>query len=323
MIITRNQPEHGNLLPSAFNTIAALPEAELHHEDHGIRHPASSYSTSLRLIALQWLKFLAHLEKMKSDYRWEGKTSTASETAEQYAQLLHRLHEHHDACCAVIRSVCPPNRAKPNRVDALYLENAGLPGWRSFRDATRGYREAHLGVIVNNLKHRQGELRPLSFLSATEFRPGFYLLDVLKSGIVGPNRELHSGGNTAFSFARDQLIHLWWLYRIGDLLTSALTAVSTELHLASLTTSAQDCAGLPWIEMLAKLAALEPAYFPDELAKPRPLALLSACTATFSIQFPAKAKGIPVNTTGLTVQTEHTCDRAYLTLKVPYFGYMS
>lgn len=107
--------------------------------------------------------------------------------------------------------------AKATQIDTQFLDKAKPAGWKQFRDATREYRENHIGLIVNTLKHKQGELCPIYFQSPIEFRPGYYLRDVLPGEAMGPSRELHSGGNTAFSFARDMLVHLWWLYRIGDL----------------------------------------------------------------------------------------------------------
>ncbi|OIQ67785.1 hypothetical protein GALL_506340 [mine drainage metagenome] len=294
----------------------------LRHDDHGIRHPASAYSTSLRLIALQWIKFLDQLEKLRAEYLWEGKTTSATVATAEYAQLLHRLNEHQDACYAVLRAVCPPDRAKPNHVDANFLEKAKLPGWKKFREATRAYREDHVGLIVNNLKHRQGELSSISFQSPVEFRPGYFLRDVLQTGVIGPSRKLHSGGNTAFSFARDQLMHLWWLYRIGDLLTSTLTTVVSQLFQRVIVVTTKSPGSLPWNGLLSRLSALKPEYYPDELKKPQPLAFLSVQPSTFSIEFPSKARGIPLNAVNLRISTDLTVDCNYPSNKMPYFGHM-
>ena len=214
------------------------------------------------------------------------------------------------------------DRAKPNRVDANYLDKAKLPGWKQFRDATKAYREDHVGLIVNNLKHRQGELSFVSFQSAVEFRPGYFLRDVIQNDVIGPSRKLHSGGNTAFSFARDQLLHLWWLYRIGDLLSNTLSTVVSQLFGRTLDIKSNSPGGLPWNDLLSRLAALKPEYYPDELKKPQPLAVLSLKPSIFSIEFPSKARGIPLNPQGLRVSSDLIIDGNYPTNKMPYFGHM-
>lgn len=322
MLIVRRESDAGNLLPTAYNVIAALPERLLFHSQHDLRHPESAYSTSLRLISLQWMKFLDHLDNLRTEYLWEGKTTKASAATAEYAQLLHRLNEHQDACYAVLRAICPPDRAKPSHIDAIFLDKAKLPGWRQFREATRGYREDHIGLIVNNLKHRQGELNSISFQSTVEFRLGYFLRDVIQPGIIGPSKKIHSGGNTAFSFARDQLLHLWWLYRVGDLLASTLLSAIRHYSQEAITVSKKSSEGLAWNELLARLSALKPEYYPDELGKPQPLAVLALKPSIFSIEFPSKARGIPMNPLDLRVTTDLTVDMNYRTNKMPYFGHM-
>jgi hypothetical protein len=219
--------------------------------------------------------------------------------------------------------VCPPDRAKPTHIDANFLDRAKLPGWKQFRVATRAYREDHVGLIVNNLKHRQGELRSIAFLSSVEFRPGYFICEVIQTGVVGPSRRLHSGGNTAFSFARDQLMHLWWLYRIGDLLTTALSTIVSQVSGRVITVTPKSSGGLPWNDLLFRLSALKPEYFPDELKKPQPLAVLSLQPSVFSIQFPSRARGIALNPVDLRVSTDLTVDANYPSNKMPYFVRMS
>jgi hypothetical protein len=322
MLISRNQEHSGNLLPSAHNYIAGIPERLLFHVEHEIRHPLSAYSTSLRLIAVQWVKFLDELDKLRAEYFWAGDTKTDEVVKDEYAQLLHRLNEHQDACYSVLRAICPPNLAKLNRVDSIFLDRANLPGWKSFRAATKPYREDHIGLIVNNLKHRQGELSSIAFKSLSEFRPGYFLRDTLPGGAMGPCRKLHTGGNTAFSYARDQLLHLWWLYRIGDLLSGALTTANLKLSNLKITPIPQPVPQVEWSNLLIRLAQIKPEYFPDELVKPLPLVKVSRVPSIFTIEFPSGARGIPLNMTSICITTGITLDSAYLTHKVPYFGYI-
>jgi hypothetical protein len=64
-------------------------------------------------------------------------------------------------------------------------------------------------------RHPKSACRILLRLISEQWLKVFDALDKL-------NVELHSGGNTAFSFARDIHLHLWWLYRTGDLFSDAV-----------------------------------------------------------------------------------------------------
>lgn len=238
-----------------------------------------------------------------------------------YTQLLHRINEHHDACYSVLRSLCPATEAKATQIDTQFLDKAKLPGWKQFRDATKEYRENHIGLIVNTLKHKQGELSSIYFKSTTEFRPGYYLRDVLPGGAMGPSRKLHSGGNTAFSFARDMLMHLWWFYRIGDLLTTAITTALRVRHGHELVISPQGAGETGMTVVLERCAQLRPEFFPDELLKPYPRVLFQPTPAAVTFEFPTTARGIRMNPES-TVVTQFVVDGVHLSEKMPYFGHM-
>lgn len=308
-------------MPSAFGAIASIPEAFTFNTEHGLRHPKSAYGTSLRLILTQWLKALDELDRLRSEYMWKENADHMPVVIDAYTQLLHRINEHHDACYSVLRSLCPASAAKATQIDTQFLDRAKLAGWKQFRDATKEYRENHIGLIVNTLKHKQGELCPIYFKSTIEFRPGYYLRDVLPSGAMGPSRRLHSGGNTAFSFARDMLMHLWWLYRIGELLTTAIATVLWVRHGYELVVSPQGAGDASMTAVLERCAQLRPEFFPDELFKPYPRVLLQPTLGAVTLEFPTTVRGIGMNSE-LTVVTQFVVDSVHLSEKVPYFGHM-
>jgi len=307
-------------MPSAFGAIASIPDAFLFNTEHGLRHPKSAYDTSLRLISAHWVKTLDELDRMRSEYLWKGNADHMPVVIDAYTQLLHRINEHHDACYSVLRSLCPASAAKATLIDTQFLDKAKLVGWKQFREATKEYRENHIGLIVNTLKHKQGELCPIYFQSTIEFRPGYYLRDVLPGGAMGPSRTLHSGGNTAFSFARDMLMHLWWLYRIGDLLSIAITTALQVRHGHTLVVAPQSAGDANLIGILERCAQLRPEFFPDELSKPYPRVLFQPTPTAVTLEFPTTARGIRMGSE-LRVVTQFVVDGAHLSEKMPYFGH--
>lgn len=181
MRIRRSFERDGTVRPRALNTLTALPQHVLNHAGHGKRHPVSVYGQSLRVIGEQWLRVFDRLDIVYSEYHWERGTSKYAELLHEYHGLLSRLHEHADACLSVLRSLCPVGE-KPKKLDFQFLEQVKPAGWKSFRDSTRTYQKERLGAIVNTLKHDQGTLCMLYFYSALEFRPGYFLQDVLADG---------------------------------------------------------------------------------------------------------------------------------------------
>lgn len=319
MRITRHAHLHGSLLPSAVGAIAAIPAELLHHEVHGLRHPASAYGTSLRLITAEWMRSFELLETLKRRYFLGAEDDLLMDVASAYSALLHRLHEHYDACYSVLRSLSAQTTSKPVLFHSQYLDQIKLPGWKSFQSATRAYRDGHVGLIVNAIKHAQAELCPLYFHSAREFRPGYYLRSVLPGGAMGPDPRLHQGANSAISFGRDMLMHLWWLYRTSELLTETVTAALRQLHGYTLVPRPHAMSELDWSGLLSRCAAISPEFFPDECRLPYPRVVCAPTHQALSIEFPSAA-GVHRLSGEMKVRVMTTVDGAHPNEKLPYFG---
>lgn len=319
MQIKRNVLNHGNLFPSAHNVITAIPKEYIFHAQHERRHPQSAYSTSLRLISSQWLKTLDAFDRLHSEYVWLGKDEHLSDVTAAYTQLLHRLNEHLDACYSVLRSLCPASGANDSPIDAQFLGKANSPGWKKFQESTLDYRKNHIGLIVNTLKHKQGELWPVYFRSDREFRPGYFLCDVLPDGALGPSATLHNGGNTAFSFARDMLMHLWWLYRIGSLLSDTIRTHLRMTHGHELAEQPYPSDSSGWSAVLQRCAQLRPEFFPDELEKPYPRILYQAQPQSVTLEFPTTVRGVRLGNE-LRITTQCSVDGMHREIKLPYFA---
>ena len=317
MRIVRRSDIHGSLLPSAMCAIDAIPPQYLYHEKHQLLHPKSAYGTSIRLLTAAWTKALDDLSTLRVRYAAGEDEMFLMDVAVSYSALLHKLNEHFDACYAVLRSLSNTLESKPALVHSQYLERAKFIGWKHFREATRNYRESHIGLIVNALKHSQGELCPLYFHSLSEFRPGYFLRGLLPGGVRGPDPRLHRGGNTAISFSRDMLIHLWWMYRTSDLLTDAIAAYLDATYKHKLAPVRVNTPEVDWSGVVQRCAAMSPEFFPDEWALPYPRAVYRRSPEELSIEFPStagthKMRGV------VQVRTLTTVDGAYPKENVPY-----
>ncbi len=319
MRIVRRTEVHGSVLPAALGAIAAIPAEYLNHERHQLLHPQSSYNTSVRLLTAQWTKTFNDLSRLRAQCFASQDDMFLMDVAESYSALLHKLNEHFDACYSVLRSLSHIVEGKPALVHSVHLERTKFVGWKQFRDSTRNYRESHLGLIVNSLKHSQGELCPLYFHSNSEFRPGYFLRGLLPGGVRGPDPRLHRGGNTAISFSRDMLVHLWWFYRTSDLLVASISAFLDATYNYKLVPKPFGLPEAQWSSVVQKCASISPEFFPDEWTLPYPRVIYKASPEELSIEFPSTA-GTHKMRGDVLVRTLTTIDSTYPTEKVPYMG---
>ena len=321
MLIRRSLEANGNIYPAAFNVLAAIPEGFTYHAQHHKRHPSSAYGNSLRMLSDQWASVFVELGRLNDEYLASGKTDGIKPVLDAYSGLLFRLNEHLDACLSALRCLCEAVEPKPFEFDARVLDKAKLPGWKSFRDSIRPYQKDHIGLIVNTLKHRQGELCSIYFQSQYGFRPGYFVRDVLADGSLGPSSELHANGESAFSFARDMMVHLWWVYRLGELLAETVKTVMLtkhNLHLDVVPQAASDDHDR-WTEVVSNCAGLQPNFFPDEVSKAFPRITFERKPAAIALEFPARLVLQPFGL-GWTVSTSLRVDKEHRTNKMPYLA---
>lgn len=315
-----NAIRDGNLGPKVWKYLTALQDEHCFHEQHGKRHPRSIYKKKLQAITKQFTVVLDCLEVVEFHYRYDKENLDVpyKKLLSEYRQLLYRLNEHHDDCLSILRSLCPPSKAILEIFDSRYLSRFRLPGANSFMRATKEYRDEHIALLVNTMKHSQGELSSIFLHSQNDFRPGYFLCDVLPGGVLGPNAKLHSDGKTAFSFSRDLKIHVWWLYKMGDLLATAIDGAIDGIHGEKLLLSPCELDVPDLITMLTKCSNLPLRFFPDETKKPYPTIQLSNNNTQLIMGFSKKLRGkFPAK---MQFHTTLTVDKEHLTNKLPYFG---
>ena len=320
-----NLAVQGHLGPRAWTCLYALKDEHCFLNHHQRRHPRSIYQKKLHSIAKQFVGVFNSLDEVENAYRYETEKlgNAYNILLEQYRELLYRLNEHHDDCLSILRGLCPPERAKHETFDSKFLQKSKLPGANSFMQATKEYRDNHIGILVNKMKHSQAELSsiymyPSSDRVPVDFRPGYFLCDVLPGGLLGPNAKLHFEGRTAFSFYRDMRIHLWWLYKMGDLLATAIEAAIEGVHKEKLTLDSCEFDVPNLLDVLRRCSMLPLRFFPDEVKRPYPTIQISDDGAQLVMEFAKRLRGgFPV---GMKFRTTITVDKEHKANKLPYYG---
>ena len=125
----------------------------------------------------------------------EQYTQLDTEIRDATDSLLDALMEHFDDCENVLDCYLGKESQKLKKK---------IVKWKIYRD--------HVGKIVNQIKHQQRRVRTILFYGPDWAVPGYFIEGPLPGKIIGPDPSIHPGGDTAFSFRRNLLFHLWGLY---------------------------------------------------------------------------------------------------------------
>jgi hypothetical protein len=115
------------------------------------------------------------------------------------------------------------------------------------------------------------------------------------------------------------LIHLWWLYRTSDLLTTAVASFLDATYKFKLAPKPITLPEARWSNVVQSCASLSPEFFPDEWVLPYPRVIYRSNPEELSIEFPSTA-GVHKMRGDVQVRTLTTVDSVYPTEKVPYMG---
>jgi hypothetical protein len=252
-------------------------------------------------------------------YIWEQDDSALPAAVDAYRALLFLLYEHLDVSYGCLRALVPPLGGTDPLLDTQFLDRARLEGWKEFRLRVRPYTQDRIGAVANSLKHNQSELASFYLHHLPDLRAGYYVRDVLPSGALGPAPRVHADGNSAFSFARDQLIHFWNLYYISSELATVMRKL---LGKASLPVAAQyknESLNSTWEALSRRIANLPLAFFPDEVRLPLPLVRWDSLEGELTIQMPSAVRPSRLPN-GYQMCTAINVDMAHASNKLPYFG---
>jgi hypothetical protein len=248
-----------DLEPPIAGKLRRIPPEKLHHARLRRRHPAGLYHISLGRVADRIEAVLAALEPLKPPFEGGGEPPGLASIMEATEALLYATMEHLENCDSLLLSLFPSNdSAKADR--AL----------KQFRREIKIYRD-RVAMIVNAVKHSAGRIRPVLMYSDEAFAVGYFVEGVIEDKVIGPDPNIHNGGDTAISIFRDLKLHFSHLFFVGAALEKAVAAISGQ-ELSPKSETAEDRKHEFRLRELARRISLLPEIvFPDELAMPFPL----------------------------------------------------
>ncbi len=268
MKIIRSLLNDGHLAPSAVNYLINIPDAYLHHEKHGLRHPFSIYHVSLKRVTDAFEEVIQRYHAEVRIYSDKGEVKHYKNLLRAQRDLLYSLREHIDDCYSVFKTLIDPSLV-PKKIifTDKYLVAAKFKEIGTFNGEISYYKDDYLSPLVNSLKHGHARLQGLYFHTSDEIRIGYYLEEMGRDGVVGPSVRVHRDGNSAFSLSRDIIFNLTALYHVSEKLVDSLKRYLGQNYSFNLLPLKQD-ESIDVKQMIESAYNIEQKFFPDELMKP-------------------------------------------------------
>lgn len=277
--------------PQVGDLLASFPKEALYHRRLRLRHPKGIYFLSLARLAERFHLLLDGIEErlaefevlrprlepnadrtVKNNKALEALLEKALDSVEGVESLAYSLAEHLEDCRNILLSLLPSNGAAKRH-----------PSVRRFKGQIEPYRN-RVGEVVNAVKHRGARIQSLVMYDAQKFVPGYFVEGPLElpggEDVVGPDPNLHDGGDTAFSLFRDLKWHFVSVYQVAAFLREAvLELAQTESIRLSPNSDKLESKRLdrseephrPFLELARRLSLLPDVVFPDETSFPYPL----------------------------------------------------
>lgn len=266
MKITRDSVRGGSLGPPLLDYLRQIPDGLLFFRQHQIRHPLGIYNLSLQQLAVDFAAVLDEYFAVtrRCELVLDGKFSEPTELLTRHKALLYTMRSHLDDCCLVLKAFVDSSVSPSCSVfTETYVAESKLPGFKTFQQALAGYLQGYLAPVTNKLKHQQGMMRAIVLYGDGFARVGYFVEEPDKDGVMAPSHDVHKGGNSAFSFARDILFNLFQLYycseRIAKVVLQVLSAKGHHLQ------PTPEPAGEPWTRLIKAAAQVNSSLvFPDE-----------------------------------------------------------
>lgn len=257
MLIEYRNIEPNMLWPYAAAVLGNV-SVPLFHEGYNLRPPLGVYNTSLEAVIPRVRRALNAFKQVdiKIPQTSQGSGAPDADLVEDflsaYQDLLYGMFEHLEDCDSIIKCFFPPD---------THFEKD--PRVREYKTTLQWYRR-RLGAAVNAIKHNQNRLRMIWFTGPMACSYGYFVEAVQPGGTLGPNPNVHSKGDTAFSFGYDFRLHFVHLYAVGEYLSNFVQAVDHGVV-------AQVASKCPWAcEIAGQIQGLHNFRFPDELSEPNP-----------------------------------------------------
>ena len=293
-----------DLRPPVADKLRRIPIACLHHARLQLRPPAGHFYVSLQNVASRLEEMLRRMEELKPPFGPGAAPEALGSLIEAMEVLLHAVMGHLEACQAILFSLFASNR------EALAAQSV-----KQFIRETKAYRE-QVAMIVNAVKHRGTRIGSALMYDASAYAPGYFVESELEDGVIGPDRNIHHGGDTAISLFRDLKLHLCQLFFVGASVGKAVGAITP---LEDGTDDEQvSKRGYRMRELVRKVSLLPEIVFPDEVYLPFPLIRLRSAD-DFGTEAEFSLNPRRVSTFGrFEMKVTYGGDSVAKTFKVPY-----
>lgn len=288
--------------------LQSLPIENLHHARLRLRHPAGFYGLSLTRLVSRFFAVLDELESVLAKHAVSGELPDLVRLTERVESLLYALAEHMDDCKNVIRVLFDSEKAAKK---SRYYSRFGVEIAR--------YRN-RVGEIVNSIKHRTGRLCGVMMHAEGTIVPGYYVESAIDARVVGPDPNIHNGGDTAISLCRDLKSHFVHLYHVARSLEAAVVGI-WDFPLAP-KDPPSDAEEPRFLDLARRLRLLPDVVYFDERLQPYPRIEIRRSSVlgnrlNLSLETPAQ----PLRTLRrYQIRTSFNGDGFTNTFKVPYLS---
>lgn len=324
MKITRSIAKDGGLLPTAVNFLGEIPEGLLFHDKWPSRHPLGIYQTSLGRLLETFRTVLEQYGAERQHFLATKKTGDYKRLLDAQRSHVYALREHVDDCSLVLRTLIDPTKhpARGHVVDP-FLRQVPLPGFRKYQSGVGGFRDDYIGPIVNGLKHRNAQLRPIVLYGTLHqwASPGYYVEEPWGDGALGPSWLVHRDGNSGLSFSRDILFNFYSVYEISEELVRCVRVALQAWYGISPQERQRSDAVPGWDDLARAMAKVDYEPFPNEISWLMPMVEVVQRSGQDELTLDLR-KRRPAHRYGgeCKVHTGTTADGVSRTFKLPYFG---
>lgn len=280
-------------LPCTFE-LHRISNHEIYNIQRKLRHPIAIYNNSLN-------NTLASLEKLTNATRellFSQSEQTTNQAKDCTKSFILELFTHIEDSKTILKTIYP-----------LEQEKELGKALRKYTSLISNFRD-HIASQANKIKHNQSEIRAISFSWDTGFAPGYFIESFLENNALGPDPEIHTSSNSAFSYAREIRKSLCGILFISN-------ALACTIREKKKLTDTRPAYSHPKIEQIADTLRLYfDFYFPDEIKKPNPRIKIKTNELQLSYPSKEKPKAMPSH---VKINTIFQADGHTRTFVLPYF----
>jgi hypothetical protein len=215
------------------------------------RAPLGIFNTAWGQVIERLSAVVPDLEHAKAQHAVSGKPPDLTQLLEHHEDVLRSLKEYLDDCYTILKCFFADQKSfKANQDVVQYLA------------VQKDYYD-QVAAIVNEIKHNQARIRPLSLWNERECIPGYFVETAISEGVVGGSPVVHAGRSEGFSLFRDLKMHIVQMYRTAHNLDFALASLTSANRILP---AVLDLKSEPkHLDLMRRIRQLPDIVFPDEV----------------------------------------------------------